>query len=199
MAIQLTYVKSRSARPGEKQSRAGSNHPFCENLHGNELKRIFWERVQTACVARRNRPSVFFGCAALQTSGSTCTTIMPPQQLALPKCPPSTLTLDDAKAAAHRVAPAVRFHPLEPWYLQSPDVYYENAQLFLTDYLPRGNSTFDFIFESRGLAQAWLQRSFITLLNSTVLSEDEKQQLLAGASFDEAGHSTAKVYYSGGL
>lgn len=41
-----------------------------------------------------------------------------------------------------------------------------------------------------------IHRSFRSLVNATGISEAEKAQLLAGAGFNEQGHSLADVFYT---
>lgn len=40
------------------------------------------------------------------------------------------------------------------------------------------------------------RRTFKTIMNSSKVTEDERQAILAGAPFDEDGNSTANVYYT---
>ena len=46
--------------------------------------------------------------------------------------------------------------------LQSMDEWFAAAELFLPDYKPRGNSSFDYIFGSRALQMMFLPRSVAT-------------------------------------
>ena len=146
------------------------------------------------------KEAVYFN---LTVVGSTCSLPSFPQSLPLPVCPStSNATLEDAKAIAWQYAPVVYTHPLERYHLQSPDIWYNKSELFLWDVRPEGNSTYDGIQtlndEETNTIQTTLllPRSFVSLLNSTQLSEEEIDQLLVGAPFDENGLSTANVYYT---
>mmetsp|Transcript_4438 Transcript_4438/g.28282 ORF Transcript_4438/g.28282 Transcript_4438/m.28282 type:complete len:661 (-) Transcript_4438:2056-4038(-) len=137
------------------------------------------------------------------TSGPTCDVPMPPQNLPMPVCPPfaegaSVPTLEDAKQIAWEYAPVVHFHPLEKYFLIDPGLWYENADLRLWDMNPDFNSSYNDV-QGFGLGPQGvllLPRSFATILNSTKLNEEEISTLLAGAPFDEDGHSQANIYYT---
>ena len=66
-------------------------------------------------------PYIFMAspAAGATTTGPGCATNLPPQNLPLPSCPASNKTLEDAKAVAWQLAPTLRFHPLEPYYLEA--------------------------------------------------------------------------------
>ena len=137
------------------------------------------------------------------TSGPSCSLPSFPQSLPLPVCPStSNATLEDAKAIAWQYAPVVYTHPLERYHLQSPDIWYNKSELFLWDVRPEGNSTYDGIQTPNRMrtniiqSSLLLPRSFVSLLNSTQLSEEERSNLLKCAPFDENGLSTANVYYT---
>lgn len=137
------------------------------------------------------------------TSGPTCDVPMPPQNLPMPVCPPFAEgaripTLDDAKEIAWEYAPVVHFHPLEKYFLIDPGLWYENADLRLWDLKPDFNSSYNDVqgFDLGPQGVLLLPRSFATILNSTKLNEEEVNTLLAGAPFDENGHSQANIYYT---
>jgi hypothetical protein len=128
---------------------------------------------------------------------------MGPQSLPLPTCPPfpsntTPPTLEDAKRIAWKYAPIVYYHPLEKYHLQDPNLWYQEATLHLWDTLPEDNSTYSTV---QGIAEGvqstlLLPRSFVTLLNSTKLTDTEREELLAGAPFDENNESTANVFFT---
>lgn len=137
------------------------------------------------------------------TSGPTCDVPMPPQNLPMPVCPSfaegaSVPTLEDAKQIAWEYAPVVHFHPLEKYFLIDPGLWYENADLRLWDMNPDFNSSYNDVqgFDLGPEGVLLLPRSFATILNSTKLNEKDINTLLAGAPFDENGHSQANIYYT---
>ena len=80
--------------------------------------------------------------------------------------------------------------------MQDIDVWYNASELYLTDLLTYGNSSYDFMFDTPLNEILLGPRTFISLLNSTKLTTEEKNRLIAGAPFDANNHSTAKVFYT---
>jgi hypothetical protein len=52
-----------------------------------------------------------------------------PQSLDPPKCPKTALSKEDAVAVGKRLAPELRFHPLEKYFLSDPSTYFQTATL----------------------------------------------------------------------
>ena len=80
--------------------------------------------------------------------------------------------------------------------MQTPSYWFENAQLYLTDGKPKGNSTYDFIYDSLDTYILLTPHTYVTVINNTNLSEEEKTNILAGAPFDSKNHSTAQVTFT---
>jgi len=74
--------------------------------------------------------------------------------------------------------------------------WYNASTIFLTDFKPYPNSSFNFI-EANQTNRALLgPKTFASLLNSTKIPNQERQTLLDGAPFDADGRSTAPLYYT---
>ena len=79
--------------------------------------------------------------------------------------------------------------------LQDMDVWYNASQIYLTDYKPFPNSTYNYIVANVTNRDLLGPKSFATILNSTTLTEEEQAEILAGAPFVD-GKSTAKIFYT---
>ena len=80
--------------------------------------------------------------------------------------------------------------------MQDMATWYNASTIFLTDFKPYPNSTFNFI-EANQTNKALLgPKTFASLLNSTKITKQERQALLDGAPFDADGRSTAPLYYT---
>lgn len=139
-------------------------------------------------------------CNALVTAGMSCAIPRPSPEwnnYNITGCQPNvTATLELARELAYRFAPVLHFHPLEPYYLQDMDLWFSKTEYYLTDYQPPATSTYGFIMNENVTEIMLSPRTFVTLLNSTKLSKEEFDSLLAGAPFDEKNQSTAKVYFT---
>jgi len=80
--------------------------------------------------------------------------------------------------------------------MQSIDVWWNATQLFLTDFKPPANSSFDFILENQVNYLMLSPKTFVSILNSTNLTESERDALIAGAPFDARNESTARIFYT---
>jgi hypothetical protein len=79
--------------------------------------------------------------------------------------------------------------------LQDMDVWYNASQVYLTDYKPYPNSTYNYIVANETNRDLLGPKSFATILNSTTLTDEEQSEILAGAPFVD-GKSTAKIFYT---
>lgn len=159
------------------------------------------------CLPVKSTPLAFallFGFAinlsqgfVFNTSSPTCGISAIPPSPILPACAANaSATIQEAISRASLYAPVVHFHPLEQWHLQTPSYWFENAQLYLTDGKPKGNSTYDFIYDSLDTYILLTPHTYVTVINNTNLSEEEKTNILAGAPFDSKNHSTAQVTFT---
>jgi hypothetical protein len=131
------------------------------------------------------------------TTGPSCSVPLPRPTAPLPACAPDpSATLELAQSLAPEYAPEVRFHPLERYHLQTIETFWNAAELYLTDYRPRGSSAWDFMFSSPIDSILLTPRSYVTVLNSSKVTPEERAAILAGAPFDSANRSTAKVHYT---
>jgi hypothetical protein len=134
----------------------------------------------------------------VMTSNSTqCTVQKPPVSPNTIQCGPNTTaTLEDARAIAWKFAPVLKFHPLESYHLQSMDVWYDLATIYLTDYKPYPNSSYNYIVSNQTNRDLLGPKTFATLLNSSTTTEEAaRSNALAGAPFVD-GKSTADMFYT---
>ena len=75
------------------------------------------------------------------------------------------------------------------------DVWYDAATVFLTDFKPFPNSTYNYVVANMTNRDLLGPRSFASVLNSTKLTPEEQTRILAGAPFVD-GKSTAKIFYT---
>ena len=98
------------------------------------------------------------------------------QGLSCPDAPPSTL--DEAIANGWRFAPIVKFHPLETYFMASPDDWFATSSLY-----PAPGDGLTKAFRSQhGPDVSILDASELAVNNVT--------------AFDSEGRSTAKVYFT---
>ena len=126
-----------------------------------------------------------------------CSVQRPPVNTDVIECAPNTTaTLEDAQAIAWKFAPVLKFHPLERYHLQSMDVWFDTATLYLTDYKQYPNSSFNYIVANQTNADLLGPKSFKSLLNATSDTEvAARASVLEGAPFVD-GKSTASMYYT---
>lgn len=106
----------------------------------------------------------------IETSGPSCSVQTTGGGLSRSQCPNGPVaTLEQAKENAWRLAPVVKFHPLEKYYMESMPVWYSLSKL-----------------ETQG----GLEKEYRTVLGGNT------DAVLSGAPFDETGASTADVYYT---
>eukprot|EP00889_Picochlorum_renovo_P004074 jgi/Picre1/31104/NNA_006459.t1 len=133
----------------------------------------------------------------ITTSGPSCSVPSPPATLKDIECAPNTTaTLADARALAWKFAPVLKFHPLEPYHLQDMNVWYNASTIFLTDFKPYPNSTYNYILANMTNEALLGPKTFASILNSTKLTQEERNAILAGAPFDANGKSTGKIFYT---
>ena len=80
--------------------------------------------------------------------------------------------------------------------MQDPEVWFNSSQQYLPDGQPKGNSTYDYIYDTLSTYLLMSPQSYLTVVNNTELSEEERQKIIGGASFDANNQSTAKVAYT---
>lgn len=80
--------------------------------------------------------------------------------------------------------------------MQDMDVWYNASTVFLTDFKPYPNSTFNYVVENRTNEALLGPKTFASILNSTKLTQEERNAILAGAPFDADGRSTGKIFYT---
>jgi hypothetical protein len=68
--------------------------------------------------------------------------------------------------------------------------------MILTDTLPAGNSTFDFMFQDMESFLLYSPKSYATVINNTNLNQTQIEAIYRGAPFDANNHSTARVAFS---
>jgi hypothetical protein len=90
--------------------------------------------------------------------------------------------------------PPTRSLPLTP--VQSIDDWWAGADLWLQDRRRPAESAFEYALRSNVTEPLLLPRSFVSLLNSSKLDEAQRAALIAGAPFDAAGDSAARVHYT---
>ncbi|KAI8107160.1 hypothetical protein M9434_001805 [Picochlorum sp. BPE23] len=133
----------------------------------------------------------------ITTSGPSCSVPSPPATLNDIECGPNTTaTLEDARALAWKFAPVLKFHPLEPYHLQDMNVWYNASTIFLTDFKPYPNSTYNYVVANTTNKELLGPKTFASILNSTKLTQEERDAILAGAPFDANGKSTGKIFYT---
>ena len=80
--------------------------------------------------------------------------------------------------------------------LQNFETFYNASMMFLTDFKTYPNSSYDYVVANDTNMGLLGPKTFITLLNSTSLTQSELQGVLSGQPFDEYNRSTAKIYYT---
>lgn len=75
------------------------------------------------------------------------------------------------------------------------DLWFNASTVFLTDFKPYPNSSFNFIEANQTNENLLGPRTFASLLNSTKLTDKERDDILAGAPFED-GKSTATLFYT---
>jgi hypothetical protein len=75
------------------------------------------------------------------------------------------------------------------------DVWYDASTVFLTDFKPFPNSTYNYIVANMTNRDLLGPKTFASVLNSTKLTPEEQKRILAGAPFVD-GKSTAKIFYT---
>ena len=140
------------------------------------------------------------------TSGPSCAVSTPPPTAPLPDCPSSATspawgapTLDEFIRNAHLYAPTVHFHPLEQYYLQTPSYWFSNSQMHRIDGSvldQNASTTIDILVEIPESFSQASPRSYRTVANSTALSPSQIESIMAGARFDSANRSTARVPFT---
>ncbi|KAL4853606.1 hypothetical protein ACK3TF_005436 [Chlorella vulgaris] len=132
----------------------------------------------------------------LTTTSQTCAVSQAPQYLSLPTCATSSnRTLDEAQSLGWRFAPVIYTHPMERYHLQSPDVWFNASEVFYQDLKPRNESIFSWHSETMVDELMFMPRSFASLINSTLITEEERADIVGGAPFED-GLSTARLFYS---
>ena len=75
--------------------------------------------------------------------------------------------------------------------------WWNKSELYLTDYRTPPGSAYDFILENETTEILLTPRTFVTVLNSSKVGNDEElAAILAGEPFDSANRSTANLYYT---
>ena len=120
----------------------------------------------------------------VETSGPSCSVQQAPPKIPVEGIPCSAAanesgSIDQAKDRAWTFAPIVKFHPDERYYPQNMPVWYNASRLVMPDGSdPR------------------VQREYRTLIGSTGVSDQEREDIIAGAPFSEDGKSSADIYYT---
>eukprot|EP00890_Picochlorum_soloecismus_P004787 jgi/Picsp_1/5309/NSC_02670-R1_vacuolar protein sorting-associated protein len=119
----------------------------------------------------------------VETSGPSCSVQQAPPTVPIDgiECSAAneSASIDQAKDRAWKFAPIIKFHPDERYYPQSMPVWYNASRLVLPDGSdPR------------------VQKEYRTLIGSTGVSDEERDSIIAGASFSEDGGSSADIYYT---
>ena len=74
--------------------------------------------------------------------------------------------------------------------MQDPEVWFNSSQQYLPDGQPKGNSTYDYIYDTLSTYLLMSPQSYLTVANNTELSEEQRQKIIGGASFDANNQST---------
>ncbi|KAL4419239.1 hypothetical protein ABPG77_001177 [Micractinium sp. CCAP 211/92] len=102
---------------------------------------------------------------------------------------------DFAVLMAWQFAPVVYHHPLEKYHLIDPREWYNASELYLQDLRPTNESIFAWFTRSSVDEVMFQPRSFRSVLNSTRLTAEQQDAVLAGAPY-VANRSTAKVMFT---
>lgn len=82
------------------------------------------------------------------------------------------------------------------YLMQDMDVWYNASTIFLTNFKPYPNSTYNYVLANATNKALLGPKTFASILNSTTLTQVERDAILAGAPFDADGKSTGKVFYT---